>query len=257
MPDCGTGMVFWNGVWVAISVAIWYSSYYVNTRLWRERNQLHRQYGECAEARCVKRLERPGDPSRRIMTLVYCVPMPHPTSKVQYLKITKAVDLDVLVQITKDVEWLNLQEGATVTISHLLKHTGDARNSVPVAAVNAPQSVGCCLTLFLVLFGGLPLLGFVGACGVGAGLLPLLSIFVVLPICHACCTGHIHCSHRGSGSKMYSGGRVDEVNEQEKETAMAWPRVQQVLNPTATPTATPIGKKVSLPSSSEEESEDG
>ena len=40
---------------------------------------------------------------------------------------------------------------------HLLKHTGDACNSAPVAAVNAP-AVGCCLTLFLAFFGGLPLL---------------------------------------------------------------------------------------------------
>ena len=245
-------------LWVDITVAVWYSSY-ADVRLSRERNQLHRQYGERAEARVVKLLRHNTNDGfgghTAKMTLVYCVPMPQPryvtTAKVQYLKVTKDVDLIVLVQITKDVGWLDLQEGATVTISHLLKHTGDACNSVPVAAVDAPQSVGCCLTFFLALFGGLPLLMGIAACG-ATGLLPLLSIFVVLPICNACCTAG--CNRRQGA---YSGGRVDGVNEQEKETAMAWPRVQQVLNPTATPTATPIEKKVSLPSSSEEESEDG
>ena len=142
--DISTGiacLVFW----VDMTVAVWYS-YYANVRLWRERKELHREYGERAEARVVKLLHKTDGfgETRSKMTLVYCVPMPQPTAKVQYLKITKDVDLNVLSEITNSVEWFNLQEGATVTISHLLKHTGDARNSVPVAAVNAPQSVGCC-----------------------------------------------------------------------------------------------------------------
>jgi hypothetical protein len=240
MPGCGSDMLGATLAWVAIPMTCICHAWITAWRL-MQRNQLHREYGEKAEARCVKRLERKVvddfETTLVTMTLVYCVPMPQPTAKVQYLKITK----DVVHSSRKVDGPPDVQEGAMVPINHLFKHTGNARNMVTAAEMNW-VSTPAGLTIGLSLFGGIPLLMIAGpgGCG-GVALLPLLSIFIVLPICFVCV-----------GEPRYGMGKLEEVDEQGKEMAMTGNQtVQQVPNPTAMmvpqATAVPIAEAMGDP----------
>ena len=218
-------MLAFLSIFVAAGVSV-ISVGTVGTWLTRQRNQLHQEHGAEAEARCVKRWSAvvgSGDnrTTQLHMTLVYCVPMPQPTAEVQYLKITKDV------KVINQLDWK--QEGEMLAINHLLKNTGDARNSVIVAEMNRSQcGLAIGLTIFGSIFAAFPLL-MLSAAGCGAKMLIYLPIFIGVPVGAKVCG-----EKKLEKQRANPDGRLEEVDQQGKEMAMAGPIVQQqVMNPTA------------------------
>jgi hypothetical protein len=226
----GVLIFVYSGVHI-ISVGI------VEAWLTSQRNQLHREHREEAEARCIKSWTNSlGEFQSLHMTLVYCVPMPQPTAEAQYLKITKDV------QVTNKSDWK--QEGEMVPINHLLKYTGDARNMVIAAEMSRPQygmAIGA--TIFGSVFAAVPLSAIAGA-GCGVKLIWLLLIVIGVPIHYK-----VSAEKKMEKERANPDGTLEEVDEQGKEMAMTTgsQTVQQVTGEVLNPTATAVLQATAVP----------